>query len=187
MFAFIDESHRRRPDGTGSYFFGVVLIADGQVNRARRQLIKSLPRNVNRFHFGTDSEDVRRAALKALAAAPVEGFVVYRADAPKKKAERARSKAMWVLMADLAERGITQAFFENRPKQLNNNDHTTIARIREAMPATRRIRYEFVHPSDEALLWLADTLAGAVGYDLHAGVDRYSRYVPEQLHRIVEA
>lgn len=53
MYAFVDESHRSRPDGTGSYFFGVILVHPGRASDARTTLIKSLPKHLNRFHFST--------------------------------------------------------------------------------------------------------------------------------------
>jgi hypothetical protein len=143
--------------------------------------------HLNRFHFSTDREVHRRRALNALASVGVDGYVVHRADAPARKAERARNKVMWVLVAVLAQRGIGQVFFENRTRSLNTRDHRTLAQIREALPEARSLRYEFVLPSEEALCWLPGVLAGAMGHDLPQGTSLYRPHVPEHLRGVVQA
>lgn len=177
--SFIDESHRAAVDG-GTYLFGAVCVPPRAEAAVRDTLRRSLPGGIQRFHWRKDRNEVRLRGISALAQLDLEAATVYRGQVHRKQ-ERARQDALWSLAYDQHQREIHDLVFEARERTLNRKDSRTLENIQRTLPS---LRYTFVRPLDEPLLWTADYLLGAVGEWLEHGDDKYVRQLPDSMLRL---
>lgn len=178
--AFVDESYRSGLAG-GTYLFAAITLSPDQEVRARHRMRRACPSRGGRLHWRTDRAEIRRRGLAAMAALPLDGVTLYRADVADARQERARQHGLWNLVFDQASRGVADLVLESRERRLNDRDDLTLTQLDSILDGG--LRFVFARAQDEPLLWAADYLLGAVGAHL-AGNDRHVDGLPDRLRRV---
>jgi hypothetical protein len=122
--------------------------------------------------------------LAAIASLEHRALIYACRPAPKRQ-ERGRALCLDRMLWDFREEGVTEVVFESRDHRNDRKDAKTIGHALRAGRAPADLRYRFLRPTGEPLLWIADAIAGAAAADL---VDerRYLRSLPETMVRLTE-
>jgi hypothetical protein len=165
------------------YLVVAAVVAAGDREAVERQLRVAAGRRRHRVHWHDETDAVRLRLLDAVATQPLEGVAAVVEPVVVRRQEAARSQAWWSLLWHLHERHVDELVIEARQEQLNRRDRRTIATIQRAGIATD-VSYRFGLPSEEATLWAADVVAGALGTQLATGDCRYADRLPDRLREV---
>ncbi|AOP51686.1 hypothetical protein SL103_34265 [Streptomyces lydicus] len=159
--AWSDESFQEK-DSAGFYVIAAAVV-DSDALQDARELMQSLRgrRNTAKSHW--TEMDARQKVRAAQCVAGIDGVhvVTIGSPVPPRKQERARSKCLSRLVAELYSLGVDRLFMEAREAQLNKRDIQTVQSARFVLPKGADFRIEHVHGGQEPLLWVADVVAGA--------------------------
>ncbi|MFE4626011.1 hypothetical protein [Streptomyces mirabilis] len=123
----------------------------------------------------------RQAAARTVAEQDGLYVVSVGSPVPKRKQERARSKCLSALIAELYGFGVLRVYLEAREKELNARDIRTVASTRQTvLPRGATLRAEHVPGATEPLLWISDIVAGAVRAQ-RQGDGRYAQLLGHNL------
>lgn len=166
LYAWVDESTRRRASGTSIYVLAATVLSIGQADDVRRRVrALRLPR-LKFLHWHEESRDRRLQIASAIAELETLHTVVVGAPVDATRLEKARTRCLVRLVAELVGIGVEHMIFEGRTAIQNRRDVATIAelRSRKAIPGTFSV--DFAGKRDDPMLWIADIVAGAVGASL---------------------
>lgn len=170
--ALVDESMRMT--GAGLYVLAFTFVALDRVDHARATL-RTVPRDAPaRFHWYAERHKDRLAMIDLLSELDVSSTVVYQTPSPPRKQEQARARCLAVGIHELAAAGAVRLVLEQRQQRLNQRDERTVASCRRDGLVSPSVPFAFARPGDEPLLWMPDTIAGAVGADLGEGNPTYT-------------
>jgi|SRR5215813_1205872 len=156
--AYVDESVRVRED---LYVLAGVIVADAQADHHREVLRVLLQRGQRRLHWRDESSKRRALLAAAVRQLPHTGAVMIATDVMSRRQERARSKCIERLLAELATRGIASVVFERRHEELDARDRAMVAALRRQRSVPAWMRTSWVPAAEDPLLWLPDIAAGA--------------------------
>jgi hypothetical protein len=161
MHAWIDESVHV---GNGLYLLAAAVAPDDEAQlEACRDHLRSLVRHARgRLHWRNEEEIDHIAITAAIGAMPLSSIVVTATRLDPKKQERARRKCLEQLLHRLVTDGVEQVWLESRDARGNSRDLAMVANLRNARTLPRSIRVDHARPLEEPLLWLPDSIAGAV-------------------------
>lgn len=150
------------------------------------RLRKALGRRRARIHWHNESPSVRHRLLDLVADEPIEAVCAITRPMTSRRQERARARALWGLVPVLEQRDVAELVFEARQEQLNARDRRTLGAVRLAGIGTE-MTFRFALPSrEEALLWAADVLAGAVALQEVSRDGRYAKRLPDGFITIID-
>lgn len=188
--AFVDESFRRAQDGCGLFLLSAVCVPDLHRVDVEQTLRSQLRPNQLRWHFRDERPAARHGFIAAVAGLHVlgaEGFTFWCSTPTQRKAEQARVRCLWGLLAALKASRIDSVVIESRQEHNDRKDRREILGAQRAGVASDRLSYRHARPKGEPLLWLPDALAGAVGMSVADGDHQLLRLLPHAfcgLHRI---
>jgi hypothetical protein len=168
--AYVDESLRL--EGEGLYVLAAVLVPDGRAPAVRAVLRDQLRRGQRRLHWRDEGGRGRRDLASAVADLGVDAVVVTAAGVEPRTSERARRLCLMRLLWECGQRGVTELVIESR-RHRDRYDREMFAQARRAGWVSVDVRYSFVAPTDEPLLWASDIVAGAVAAARSVGQTAY--------------
>ncbi|MEU7889876.1 hypothetical protein AB0B54_30615 [Microbispora bryophytorum] len=160
--AWADESFQEH-DTTGFYIIAAVIIPASAQEPARAQMLQAQARHAPAKLHWVARDDKERLEL-AYTVAEIEGLHVVAVGSPvhQRRQERARAYCLHQLVLELHGFGVEQLFMEARQPTLNTRDITTVQHARYTLPKGTHFRIDHLPGAGEALLWVADIVAGAV-------------------------
>lgn len=149
-----------------------------------RDRLRSLVRHARRrLHWNSEEERDLVAIAAAIATMPLTNIVVTATRLDPKRQERARRKCLEQLLHRLAADQVEHVWLESRDAIGNKRDLTMVATLRSAHALPASIRVDHARPLDEPMLWLPDSVAGAVAAS-HDGQPHYRAPLEHMLEEI---
>jgi hypothetical protein len=181
LHAWVDESVHV---GNGLYLLAAAIAPDDEAKlEACRDHLRSLVRHARgRLHWRNEEEIDHIAISEAIGSMPLSSIVVTATRLDPKKQERARRKCLEQLLHRLVTDGVEQVWLESRDVRGNSRDLAMVANLRSARTLPGSIRVDHARPLEEPLLWLPDSIAGAVA----AAHDGHPRFRAPLLHMLDE-
>ena len=105
---------------------------------------------------------------------------------PTRRQARARALCIRNLLWDAPDEGIEELVVESRQERNDRKDRQTIIQAQKAGWASESLRYRFTRPKEEPLLWLPDSIAGALSASRAAEGDAYEGRLEALRIRITE-
>jgi len=161
LWAFGDESVRATPDGF-LYLLAAAILPEDECEQMREALRLLLLRGQHRLHWRDETDPRRLQIAHSVAEAAIDSVVVIGARADPRK-QRARRQVLGRLLWELDQRQVSRLLLESRRPERDRYDLAAIGGFRNAGVLSRRLVVEFGQPVQEPLLWLPDTVCGAVG------------------------
>lgn len=162
--AFADESSANRGAKQQEYLIGAALVPAGDCETVRDTLRPLLLPGQIKLHWTDESEARRRAIIASLCELEPMNVVIAHRSARQKKTERFRRKCLGGLYAEMAAMGVNDATLESRSPKQDKLDLAHIVGLQNSgLP--RSIRITHLRGGDEPLLWIADTVLGAINSD----------------------
>lgn len=183
LHAWVDESIHV---GNRIYLLAAAIApSDPEQLEACRDRLRSLVRHARgRLHWNREEERDLIAITSAIAEMPLTNIVVTAARLDPKKQERARRKCLEQLLHRLVAADIERVWLESRDAVGNRRDLAMVASLRNTRVLPDSIRVDHARPLDEPMLWLPDSIAGAVAA-AHDGQARYKAPLAHMLEEIV--
>lgn len=158
--AYVDES--ARVPGEGLYLVASVVVFVDRASEIRERLRRLLLPRQLRFHWREESPKRRLEMLKLIQELRVEARAYVRNPTGRREQGRARRLCLEELLWDLRQLGIGELVIESRGEDLDRQDRQAIIEARRALIAPDGLKYGFARPKEEPLLWIPDSIAGAV-------------------------
>lgn len=180
--AFVDESFRRGDDGLGYALLAAVIVPDAHAVDVEHALRFLVALGQRRFHWRDESASRQKTFLATVAdldRLEVVALAYCRETPSQKKLEQARVRCLWSLLADLSDRQVSTLVIESRQERNDRKDRREILRAQEAGVAARDLIYRHGRPKEEALLWLPDAMAGAVGLKIARDDEKFFSMLPD--------
>lgn len=161
LTAWGDESQSSRTLDPGTYILASAITLDRDLDAMRQAMGKLLSPGAKKVRWHDDRDVRHREVVDRIAGLPVEGFVVVRCVAGD-RAERSRRKCLATMLAELQALGCSALTLESRGRADNQRDMEMARHLkRQRHPGAAVRLFHEVGPK-EPLLWIADTLCGAV-------------------------
>jgi hypothetical protein len=166
------------PDG-GLYIVVAVLCPAERCEPIRDVLRSLLIGRQRRLHWRDESASRRTKIADAVAALRLEAVAILGRPMIAQKQERARRICLEALLFELDGRRISQVWLERRTPSLDEQDARLVKASRGRRVISSELRVDMAEPEEEPMLWLADTVAGAVGA-AEDGQTRWSHTLEER-------
>ncbi|MGW2489581.1 hypothetical protein ACWCV9_20530 [Streptomyces sp. NPDC001606] len=160
--AFCDESLRCRSAG-GVYLMAAVVLPARALAPVRETLLSALLPGQRKLHWRSESRARRRTLTAQVTASAPEIVVATACRMENRRQERARRKALEILLAAVAERGVTRVVLESRGSVRDRSDTSGLHGLRRAGVLPSALRVEHLPGPEEPALWSADIAVGAFG------------------------
>jgi hypothetical protein len=165
---YADESYR---EATGVYVVGAAFVP-GLLNQTRNAAKQLLPvgrlAHLRPFHWRFEGEALKLRVLQDLIAArgiTVHGYL-QRTVTPRNQ-EATRRRLLSALLADAGRMGFRRLIIDQRNEQYKNDfDTSTVERSMKNKRVPQDFDHDFTRPSKEPLLWLPDSVCGALQADV---------------------
>jgi hypothetical protein len=154
--AFVDETRSDQ-----RYYLAAVTVEDRR-HDAVREAMRGLRITGSKLHWTKESDERRREIVDVIADVGLLHMVVMRLVDPDETDERARRKCLRRLLWELDRRSIERVVLEARAPSQNERDMQLVARLRRSRELRGQLIADHRPGPTEPLLWLADSLAGAV-------------------------
>lgn len=185
--AFVDESFRRCADGRGLFLLTAVAVPDDGQAAIERRLRRMVAPGQRRWHFRDESAAARRRFIVLLAEREMSGVqaLTFCGSTPgQRKAEQARVRALWSLLAELPDLGVNRLVIESRQEHNDRKDRREILGAQRAGVADSDLVYRHGQPKLEPLLWLPDAIVGAIGMSLADGQHELVSALAEPMRQV---
>ncbi|NYI42515.1 hypothetical protein [Demequina lutea] len=165
--AFVDESAAGRGDDQQEYLICAAIISDGACDEVREQLRSLLLPGQIKFHWTAESPARRRKIVSQIVDLGPMSVVVTHLHARHKKIERYRRKCLETLYHELISMPVFDVTLESRDRKQDSADREHIVAL-QSQGLDTRVRIAHLRGGDEPLLWIADTVLGAINAE-HLG------------------
>ena len=176
--AYVDESIHVEP---GICVVGVAVVEAGMEDAVRASLAAVLPRGAKRLHWQQNSTPLRLDSALAVAENVVEARAYVSYFDHQRRGDAARERCLVHMIADLGGLPYETVTIDRRSPHQDTRDLVALNGqcVRLRLPRPPRI----VHDGTltEPLLWLADTVAGAVAEHIQSGDDAFVRMFGHRL------
>lgn len=166
LYAWVDESTRRRASGTSIYVLAATVCSIERADEARRAVQALRLPGLRFLHWHEEDRGRRLQIATAISGLDTLHTVVVGAPVDTARPERARALCLGRLAIELASIRVEHTLFEGRTALQNRRDLATIAELRSRRSVPDRFSVDFAGKSDDPMLWIADIVAGAVGASL---------------------
>lgn len=180
--AFADESEPQQ-HGLTSYLLAAAIMPCDACECARATMMSLLAKGQRKLHWHSESESRRRKIIAAVVQLDAMHLVVIRPSRSGESAERRRRKCLERFLPELDARDVEDVRFESREAKQNARDRQMLDVLRARHAVSSRIRISHTPGPSEPLLWIADTVAGAVAAD-RRGNPEYLELLRPKLHII---
>ncbi|HEX4212298.1 MAG TPA: hypothetical protein VIA06_03090 [Candidatus Dormibacteraeota bacterium] len=167
--AFIDESLRepggQRPAGA-VYILACAVVSGLRAGVIRRSLRGVLRPHQHRFHWHDEAAEGRRAMVDRLARCDFRSVAAVCPVPDPRRSERARRLCLSRLLWELRGLKLDRLVLESRSGHSDRMDQAILGWGRRAGLCPARLACDFGLPGEEPLLWIPDSIAGAIGQSL---------------------
>lgn len=160
--AFLDESqsdHRRDPH---VYMLAAAVCDHSALTSARDAITTLKLKGQVKLHWRSESDKRRHLIAETIAGLGLAHLVVVRDGQPGERAERRRRHCLERMLYELDQLKVGTATFESRGPKDDHRDRHMLDVLRSKNYVSPDLRIEHVIGPDEALLWVADAICGAV-------------------------
>jgi hypothetical protein len=177
LTAFVDES---QPHGTGSgepYIVTATIPFDmDTVGDMQDDLRRMRPRNQTKIHWNESVTSFKEELIDYVAGCQVMHWIILRESVAGEAPERARAKALEMLIRELAALELVEwVVAESRGARLDAHDMRVLDQMRSRRESVGGLKLTHSLGVEEAMLWMADVVCGAAG-ERHLGTsDRLGR------------
>ncbi|MCG2800407.1 MAG: hypothetical protein L6367_17965 [Cellulomonas sp.] len=159
--AFLDEASALRPADQQEYLVCAALIADAECHDVREHLRPLLLPGQIKFHWTDESERRRADIVARITELGPMSVVVSHLDSRRRRVERYRRKCLESLYLELVSMEVFDLTLESRSGPQDREDRAHIVAL-QGQGLDRHLRIGHVRGGDEPLLWIADTVLGAI-------------------------
>lgn len=150
----------------GLYILAAALV-DGEEADSVREAIANLGHGKRRFHWRVEEPRDQRRAVRLLARFTMVYVVVVSVSLDGRRQERGRRQCLERLLWELDQLGVDGVWLDRRTESLNARDRLMINKmsVRGMLSSDMRVEFGryFNGVDGEALLWIPDIVAGAIG------------------------
>lgn len=164
LTAWGDESQSSRPLDPGAYILASAITFNEDLDTMRQAMSRLLLPGTKKVRWHDDRDARHREVVDRIAELPVEGFVVVRCVAGD-SGERSRRKCLEAMLAELQALGCSSLTLESRGRADNRRDMEMTRHLQRRKHSGAAVRLFHEVGPKEPLLWIADTLCGAVMMD----------------------
>jgi hypothetical protein len=158
LVAMVDESYRVIVGG--HYVLAAAVAPAGDLGEIRQQLRAVPPGKKQHFHWGDESEPLRRKMLAVVEEMQLPHVVVAATPVDRRRQERARGVCLEQLMWELHQLGVGHVLLESRSDQ-DAADKRVIGGLRTRNVIPHVMSFGFGTKRNPEL-WIPDAIAGAV-------------------------
>lgn len=174
--AWLDESIREETDGVSRYLLGAVLIEEKDRAEIREKL-REISELSGKLHWHDMGPQRREDVLPLVVALKARHVIVVAATTHRLKPERARKKCLERMTWELTQRPeVATLVLEQRSPTQDRRDIDAFSNFRSRFKEDSKLRVEHGAPKTEPLLWIPDTVIGALG-DTLIGKKDWSNYL----------
>ncbi|MFB9743815.1 hypothetical protein ACFFOU_22095 [Pseudonocardia sulfidoxydans] len=163
--AYVDESEPDPRFAAGTYLLAAAVIETDELLAARAAVAALRLRGQKKLHWRGEGAPRRRRIASSIAALPMMHTIVVKVDKDA-SSERRRRLCMARLLPELHTAGVTDVYLESREKKQNAGDIELLNGLRRQKALTSDLRIYHVPGPNDALLWVPDVVAGAMGSQL---------------------
>lgn len=160
--AYVDESESRQRLDPDVYILAAALVEDAEQDAIQARMRALLRPGQRKLHWHAESATSRAGIIDAVAGLPALQLAVVRTGRPGERSERRRRKCLERLVYELDERGVEYVTLEARERKSNARELRLLDRYRSAGAVRGTMRMYHAAGPTCPLLWIADSLAGAV-------------------------
>jgi hypothetical protein len=171
--AYGDESERG-----STYLLAAAVFETAAEDAARATMVSLQQPGQTKVHWHDESSARRRKIVSAVASIDALHVVVVSDGAAAERPERRRVKCLQRLIRELDAAGVTRLYLEAREQKQNAGDRRVLDVMRSVGWVSSELGLHHPAGPAEPLLWVADTVAGAVA---SAWRGRYE-YLDDLLH-----
>lgn len=160
--AYVDESEPDPRFGPGMYVLAAALI-DQRDQEAARVAVEALRlKGQRKLHWHDEAGPRRKLLTDTIADLPALHLIVVTV-AVHAKSERRRRLCLARLLPELDRHGVHEVYLEARETKQNARDMQILAAMRARKEVCSDLRLYHQPGPQNALLWIPDVVAGAVG------------------------
>ena len=179
LTAYVDESARVRKVDACAYALAAVLVDSVTQGEVRDELLGLRGSRQVVLHWRREHPERQVRMAKIVAELPVTSLVAVLLYDDSQH-ERARTRCLKTLLAELSRLEINQVILETRGAIRDRRDRGVVTGLRVAGNLPRTVQVEWQSPRDRELLWLPDIVAGAVTWWLD-GQTEYLRLLSDRV------
>lgn len=162
--AFIDESSVVRGEDRQEYLIAAAIIPVDKCDEVRDALRPLLLPGQIKLHWSDESAPRRRTIVKELLALEPMSVVITHLSERRRKNERFRRKCLGELYTEMITMEVHDLMLESRSARQDSNDVAHLVAL-QGGGLDRQLRICHSRGGDEPLLWIADTVLGAINAD----------------------
>lgn len=178
--AHLDESQSHPELDPDTYVLAATVGDPSVLELARRVLLGLRLKGQRKLHWRDESDPRRRLITDAIAAIPLEHVIIVRDGRTGERPERRRRHCIERMLYELDNLNVATATFESRGRADDGRDRAMLDAMRARKVVTSELRIEHQLGHQEALLWVADAVCGAVTQQ-RVGNDRYLKTISGQV------
>jgi hypothetical protein len=179
LYAYIDESLRRRPNDDSVYAMAAVIMNSSDYSDIRLVLESLRLGKRRRLHWRDESPAHRLRIAETLIALPLDGLVTVCIHGRDIRHERARRLCLERLLHELDAKRAEKVILESRYTE-DRLDRSLLTSLRRSLRISKSMDVSWSTPYDEPLLWAADAIVGATTWWLD-GESRYFDRLARQI------
>lgn len=162
--AYVDESESNQRVEPDAYLLAAAILHDDHVAETRERIVPLRPTSgqPTKLHWHDESPLSRKTITQTIIQIPARHVVVVRAGRLDEPSERRRRKCFERLAYECAVLGVEHVTVEARERKANARELRYFNDLRAARIIGAEMRLDHVPGPSEPLLWIADSVAGAV-------------------------
>jgi hypothetical protein len=160
--AFLDESQSYRDLDPDTYVLAASVCGPAMLQPARDTISSLRLRGQRKLHWRDESGPRRQLITDTIAEMPLEHVIVVRDGRTSERPERLRRHCMERMLYELDQLAVATATFESRGRADDGRDRAMLDALRARKMITSELRIAHQRGHEEALLWVADAVCGAV-------------------------
>lgn len=180
LVAFLDESQSHRDLDPDTYVLAASVCAPVMLQPARHALSNLRLKGQRKLHWRDESEPRRQLITDMIAEMPLEHVIVVRDGRAGERPERRRRHCMERMLYELDQLAVATATFESRGRPDDRRDRAMLDALRARKMITSELRIAHQRGHEEALLWVADAVCGAVTQQ-RVGNSSYLKTIADQV------
>lgn len=180
LVAFLDESQSHRDLDPDTYVLAASVCAPVMLQPARHALSNLRLKGQRKLHWRDESEPRRQLITDMIAEMPLEHVIVVRDGRAGERPERRRRHCMERMLYELDQLAVATATFESRGRPDDRRDRAMLDALRARKMITSELRIAHQRGHEEALLWVADAVCGALTQQ-RVGNSSYLKTIADQV------
>ncbi|OHV33855.1 MULTISPECIES: DUF3800 domain-containing protein [Pseudofrankia] len=163
--AYLDESGSDQARDPHTYLLAAAICEPAKLDQLRSTMRDLLLPGQVKVHWRAEQEKRRRQIMETVASIALEHIVVIRDGREGERSERRRRHCLERMLFELDQLGVEQVVVESRGRKDDQRDRGMLDILRTQKVVRGQLRMDHRPGPEEALLWIADAICGAVTRD----------------------